>query len=700
VHVDCTPRSAKRAGGAGAGGGHAQAATRAPLSPAIEELSPQRALQVLQNELRIKDAVIESLTTRVAMLEDENAMNVSTGGGGGGGGKKAKSRAAPVVRESCGGGVIAHRSNSIPTMSTVIDDKGRHSAKMGTRESLGTSKILEAIPEAVKTREQLIAEKFVGVFQQPLDHIAYLQSAQFANELIEVCEAVEAVLEEEPRVIFMQSPVYVIGDIHGNLEDLHFFADNIWKLGMDLTAGKFLFLGDYVDRGMSSLECVAYLFALKLLHPRKIYLLRGNHETRDVNGWEEHYHEKSFIFQCKDRFGASIGEKVWEECNQTFDRLPLAAVIDHDIFCIHGGIPRPVKQHDSEIQAILSLPNVAAVMPSYDHEEDWMKQVAGDCIWSDPASEELEPHLPASGFGESPRGGGAVCFGSRAIDNFLDANGLSYIIRAHEAHAHGVSIAKSARVFTVFSTSKDHRQGGTAMAGCILVDNYLIQAINRSPKYRNKYVHRRTSLSVAHVPKEEVRPSSPRIFLYLSISLHLSFSPTSLFHHLHVALLISTTSFLFNYFYSYFYYPTNSSRFGASSGSSASPSSRPRRHACAKSARLRTPALPPPLPPLPRAQDAAPATKRTLLLAPTPPSRFPSRILPLPFFFEQKVLLRGMKTELGVVGLRRACPPLPSLLKCVIKCRFKIWPKTTHLTLLPPLTLRAELCRCCPGSSP
>lgn len=81
----------------------------------------------------------------------------------------------------------------------------------------------------------------------------------------------------------MQSPVYVFGDIHGNLEDLHFFADNIWKLGMDLTAGKFLFLGDYVDRGLSCLECVAYLFGLKLLYPNKIEMLRGNHETRDVS---------------------------------------------------------------------------------------------------------------------------------------------------------------------------------------------------------------------------------------------------------------------------------------------------------------------------------------------------------------------------------------------------------------------------------
>ncbi len=47
-------------------------------------------------------------------------------------------------------------------------------------------------------------------------------------------------------------------------QDLNFFADNMWKLGMNVTAGKFLFLGDYVDRGMQGLECLAYLFSLKV----------------------------------------------------------------------------------------------------------------------------------------------------------------------------------------------------------------------------------------------------------------------------------------------------------------------------------------------------------------------------------------------------------------------------------------------------
>jgi hypothetical protein len=144
--------------------------------------------------------------------------------------------------------------------------------------------ILEEIEEESKSEVDLLAEKFVQVFQNPVDYIRYLSSATFANDLIKVCQEVSMLFEDEPKCLFMQSPVYVLGDIHGNVEDLHFFADNLWKLGMDLTAGQFLFLGDYVDRGPNGLECLAYLFGLKILYPNKIHMLRGNHETRDVNG--------------------------------------------------------------------------------------------------------------------------------------------------------------------------------------------------------------------------------------------------------------------------------------------------------------------------------------------------------------------------------------------------------------------------------
>ena len=132
------------------------------------------------------------------------------------------------------------------------------------------------------------------------------------------------------------------------------------------------------------------------------------------------------------------------------------------------------------------------------------QQVAAECVWSDPAMEDQEPELDSAGFGASLRGGGTVCFGNRAIDDFLAENSLSFIIRAHEAHAYGVSLSKQARVFTVFSTSKDHDQGKFAMCGCILVDEVLIQVINRSPRYRNRFVHRRDSISLDGVSSPDI----------------------------------------------------------------------------------------------------------------------------------------------------------------------------------------------------
>ena len=333
---------------------------------------------------------------------------------------------------------------------------------------------------------------------------------------------------------------------------------------MSLTAGNFVFLGDYVDRGMSCLEVVAYLLTMKLMLPQKVFLLRGNHETRDVNGWEEHYGSRSFIYQCRERFGDELGYKVWEMTNSTFDRMPLAAVIDQDIFCVHGGIPRPVQDSSVEggrIKDILNVNKVAGINPPYEHEAEDYQQVASDCIWSDPASDHQESASVDrhTGYGDSLRGGGAICFGHKAVTNFLKQQvrslffvehfqllffyprhalallgtlqGFSYIMRAHEAHAEGVAVSKGARVFTVsasffsyfllsitevpsqhpsvswsqvFSTSKDHNQGNNAMAGCILIDFEKMQVINRSPAYRNQYVHRRDSVSLAMLSTDEI----------------------------------------------------------------------------------------------------------------------------------------------------------------------------------------------------
>ena len=421
-------------------------------------------------------------------------------------------------------------ADTIPGQSRKVIRAGRE--RIGRSASIGTQKVMASLPSSAGDRYATnpIAIRISEMFQRPNAHVDYLNSELFAKDLFTLCSKVRKVLEKEPRVVYLQSPCYIFGDIHGNLEDLHFFSDNIWRLGMSLTAGNFLFLGDYVDRGMSCMEVVAYLLSMKLQNPHKVFLLRGNHETRDVNGWEEHYGERSFIWQCRNRFDDNIGYRLWEACNQFFDRMPLAAVVDQDIFCVHGGIPRPVTMGNSafarwaagtgstgtsnpssssnttRIQDILNVPKVAGINPPYVHEDEIYQQVASDCIWSDPASgeQELTSVDPQTGYGESLRGGGAICFGSKAVTDFLREQNFSYIMRAHEAHAEGVAVSKGARVFTVFSTSKDHNQGSQALAGCILVDDEKLQVINRSPAYKNQYVHRRDSMSLNSLSHLEI----------------------------------------------------------------------------------------------------------------------------------------------------------------------------------------------------
>jgi hypothetical protein len=398
------------------------------------------------------------------------------------------------------------KTTMVPYALTVNSQSDISRQRIGRNASIATRNALNS-SKASPSGEWSVTQRILAMFQAPTKHVDYLNSEQFAKDILRLCRAVKGTLEGQPRCVFVQSPVYVFGDIHGNLEDLHFFADHIWKLGMQCTAGNFLFLGDYVDRGLSCLETVSYLLAVKHQLPNKVWLLRGNHETRDVNGWEEHYQDRSFIWQCQNRFGEAIGYKVWESVNAVFDRLPLAAVIDQDIFCVHGGIPRAVSSAQSRLQDILNVPAVAGINPPYQHEPEQYQQVASDCIWSDPATaqQEVSSVDPVTGYGESLRGGGAICFGHKAVTDFLAKESLSYILRAHEAHADGVAVSKGARVFTVFSTSKDHNQGRSAKAGCILVDDAQLQVINRSPAYRNQYVHRRDSESLRKLPESEIR---------------------------------------------------------------------------------------------------------------------------------------------------------------------------------------------------
>lgn len=288
-----------------------------------------------------------------------------------------------------------------------------------------------------------------------------------AQCLLSVCHDAQEVMQNEPRLVYINSPAYILGDIHGNFHDLVCFEKALWRMGPVLTPANFLFLGDYVDRGDYGVEVVAYLLSQKILAPDRFILLRGNHEVRPI--------QKMFTFQkeCNIKFGDKMGPEVWAAINDCFDVMPIAAVIDRKVFCVHGGIPPP-WMGNGMISAINRIPK-----PLPDPETS--SPLAWELMWSDPISpellqkEDLDMLNKHKGFLPNIKRGTAHMFSSEALEEFLEANGLSHVIRAHEVQQAGFRVQLSGKLLTVFSSSK--YCGGSNEAACILADRQKLRTI-------------------------------------------------------------------------------------------------------------------------------------------------------------------------------------------------------------------------------
>lgn len=122
--------------------------------------------------------------------------------------------------------------------------------------------------------------------------------------LIEVLSRqLEPILAKEKRCCPVDGPSYIIGDIHGNIEDLFSLEKTIWRR-FPYTNVNYVFLGDYVDRGKWSIECCLYILSMKLLKPETVTVLRGNHEVRDL--------QIKYTFQrdCLSNYGEQDGERI------------------------------------------------------------------------------------------------------------------------------------------------------------------------------------------------------------------------------------------------------------------------------------------------------------------------------------------------------------------------------------------------------
>ena len=239
------------------------------------------------------------------------------------------------------------------------------------------------------------------------------------KDLKELCEKAKEIFIEESNVQNVSAPVIICGDIHGQIYDL---LELFKTSGGPPPEQKFIFLGDYIDRGSNSVETIELLICLKCLYPDKTILIRGNHESRNI----------SFIYGFYDEINRKYGNsQPWKLFNEIFDLMPLCAVIDKTIFCVHGGLSPLITTIDQ-----IRLINRKGEIP---HEG-----AICDLLWSDP-TDENETWVFNS------RGAGWM-FGYKVANEFNQINGLELICRAHQLAGEGIKYwFKEKNLVTIWS---------------------------------------------------------------------------------------------------------------------------------------------------------------------------------------------------------------------------------------------------------
>jgi len=260
-----------------------------------------------------------------------------------------------------------------------------------------------------------------------------------------------AILRTEPNVLDVPSPITIVGDIHGQFFDLV----KLFQVGGDPSTTRYLFLGDYVDRGYFSLECVLYLWSLKIKYPNTIHLLRGNHECRHLTEY--------FTFKAEVEY--KCNQQVYDSVMESFDCLPVAAIMNKQFFCVHGGLSPEIFKVD-DIQGLNRFV-----------EPDESGPLC-DLLWADP-HEDFDQDCGSVQYLHNETRGCSYVFTHKAACEFLDKNNLLSVIRAHEAQDQGYRMYKAnpktgfPSVITLFSAPNYLDVYGNKAAVMIYSDNSM-----------------------------------------------------------------------------------------------------------------------------------------------------------------------------------------------------------------------------------
>jgi serine/threonine-protein phosphatase 2A catalytic subunit len=278
-------------------------------------------------------------------------------------------------------------------------------------------------------------------------------------EVVELCGMAKQILAKEANVQPVRCPVTVCGDVHGQFHDLI----ELFRIGGKPPDTNYLFMGDYVDRGYYSIETVQLLVVLKVRYQERVTILRGNHESRQIT------QVYGFYDECLRKYGNT---NVWKYFTDLFDYLPLTALIEKQIFCLHGGL----SPSSDTLKDIMDQDRVQEVP----HEGPMC-----DLLWSDPDDR--------IGWGISPRGAGYT-FGQDISEQFNYNNNLTLVARAHQLVMEGYNWCHDKNVVTIFSAPNYCYRCGN-QAAIMEIDEHLeytFLQFDPAPRRGEPHVTRRT----------------------------------------------------------------------------------------------------------------------------------------------------------------------------------------------------------------
>ncbi|XP_068858792.1 serine/threonine-protein phosphatase with EF-hands 1 isoform X1 [Aphelocoma coerulescens] len=312
-----------------------------------------------------------------------------------------------------------------------------------------------------------------------------------ARYVLQLLSETRRVLKEMPNITHLSTSyskeITVCGDLHGNLDDLLLI---FYKNGLPSEQNRYVFNGDFVDRGKNSMEILIILFAFLLIYPNDLHLNRGNHED--------------YIMNLRYGFTKEVSKKYKDHWKQilcllrdVFSWLPLATIIDSKILILHGGIsdttdldflnalernklkslmrpPKPVRdrqdQTNKRIPTTKSSKHIAnqhvagktqhisssgstepsgSNLPPDPALKEW-KQIL-DILWSDPRSQ--------NGCTPNKCRGGGCYFGPDVTAKLFERYNLKMLIRSHEFKPEGYEISHDGKVITIFSASNYYEEG-------------------------------------------------------------------------------------------------------------------------------------------------------------------------------------------------------------------------------------------------